>query len=247
MKICSLTDIGSTREMNQDYLYSSEEAVGKLPNLFIVADGMGGHKAGEFASRYVVETTVRSIEGSKEEEPITILSESIETANRKLKEYADAHQQMKGMGTTIVAAVIQERSLIAANVGDSRLYVVGDEITQVTQDHSLVQELVRLGQMDQESAKTHPDKNVITRAVGVSDNVKIDIFERQLNPGEYIVLCSDGLTNMVDDAVILQILHGAGNLSDKAEQLIKLANKNGGKDNITVIIIEPNLDEVTEC
>ena len=247
MKISSLTDIGSTREMNQDYLYSSEEAVGKLPNLFIVADGMGGHKAGEFASRYVVETTVRTIEGSKEEEPITILSESIETANRKLKEYADAHQQMKGMGTTIVAAVIQERSLIAANVGDSRLYVVGDEITQVTQDHSLVQELVRLGQMDQESAKTHPDKNVITRAVGVSDNVKIDIFERQLNPGEYIVLCSDGLTNMVDDAVILQILHGAGNLSDKAEQLIKLANKNGGKDNITVIIIEPNLDEVTEC
>lgn len=247
MKISSLTDIGNTREMNQDYLYSSEEAVGKLPNLFIVADGMGGHKAGEFASRYVVETTVRTIEGSKEEEPITILSESIETANRKLKEYADAHQQMKGMGTTIVAAVIQERSLIAANVGDSRLYVVGDEITQVTQDHSLVQELVRLGQMDQESAKTHPDKNVITRAVGVSDNVKIDIFERQLNPGEYIVLCSDGLTNMVDDAVILQILHGAGNLSDKAEQLIKLANKNGGKDNITVIIIEPNLDEVTEC
>ena len=247
MKICSLTDIGSTREMNQDYLYSSEEAVGKLPNLFIVADGMGGHKAGEFASRYVVETTVRTSEGSKEDEPITILSESIETANRKLKEYADAHQQMKGMGTTIVAAVIQERSLIAANVGDSRLYVVGDEITQVTQDHSLVQELVRLGQMDQESAKTHPDKNVITRAVGVSDNVKIDIFERQLNPGEYIVLCSDGLTNMVDDAVILQILHGAGNLSDKAEQLIKLANKNGGKDNITVIIIEPNLDEVTEC
>lgn len=125
--------------------------------------------------------------------------------------------------------------------------MVGDEITQVTQDHSLVQELVRLGQMDQESAKTHPDKNIITRAVGVSDQVKIDIFERQLNPGEYIVLCSDGLTNMVDDAVILQILHGTCSLSDKAEQLIELANKNGGKDNITVIIIEPNLDEVTEC
>ena len=247
MKISSLTDIGSTREMNQDYLYSSEEAVGKLPNLFLVADGMGGHKAGEFASRYVVETTVRSIEGSKEEEPIAILSEGIETANRKLKEYADAHQQMKGMGTTVVAAVIRGRSLLAANVGDSRLYVVGDEITQVTQDHSLVQELVRLGQMDQESAKTHPDKNIITRAVGVSDEVKIDIFERQLNPGEYIVLCSDGLTNMVDDAVILQILHGKCSLSDKAEQLIELANKNGGKDNITVIIIEPSLDEVTEC
>ena len=92
MKISSLTDIGNTREMNQDYLYSSEESVGKLPNLFLVADGMGGHKAGEFASRYVVEHIVRSIKGSKEEEAVRILSESIETANRKLKEYADAHQ-----------------------------------------------------------------------------------------------------------------------------------------------------------
>ena len=142
MKISSLTDIGNTREMNQDYLYSSEESVGKLPNLFLVADGMGGHKAGEFASRYVVEHIVRSIKGSKEEEAVRILSESIETANRKLKEYADAHQQMRGMGTTIVAAVIQGRTLLVANVGDSRLYIVGDEITQVTQDHSLVQEMV---------------------------------------------------------------------------------------------------------
>ncbi|MFR5115643.1 MAG: protein phosphatase 2C domain-containing protein [Eubacterium sp.] len=129
MKISSLTDIGNTREMNQDYLYSSEESVGKLPNLFLVADGMGGHKAGEFASRYVVEHIVRSIKGSKEEEAVGILSESIETANRKLKEYADAHQQMRGMGTTIVAAVIQGRTLLVANVGDSRLYIVGDEIT----------------------------------------------------------------------------------------------------------------------
>ena len=247
MKISSLTDIGNTREMNQDYLYSSEESVGKLPNLFLVADGMGGHKAGEFASRYVVEHIVRSIKGSKEEEAVRILSESIETANRKLKEYADAHQQMRGMGTTIVAAVIQGRTLLVANVGDSRLYIVGDEITQVTQDHSLVQEMVRLGQMDPQSAKNHPDKNIITRAVGVSEKVKIDIFERQLRAGEYIILCSDGLTNMVEDSVILQILHGAGSLSDKAERLIELANKNGGKDNITVIIIEPNSAEVAEC
>ena len=189
----------------------------------------------------------RQIKGSKEEEAVGILSESIETANRKLKEYADAHQQMRGMGTTIVAAVIQGRTLLVANVGDSRLYIVGDEITQVTQDHSLVQEMVRLGQMDPQSAKNHPDKNIITRAVGVSEKVKIDIFERQLRAGEYIILCSDGLTNMVEDSVILQILHGAGSLSDKAERLIELANKNGGKDNITVIIIEPNSDEVAEC
>ena len=195
----------------------------------------------------MVEHIVRSIKGSKAEEAVGILSESIETANRKLKEYADAHQQMRGMGTTIVAAVIQGRTLLVANVGDSRLYIVGDEITQVTQDHSLVQEMVRLGQMDPQSAKNHPDKNIITRAVGVSEKVKIDIFERQLRAGEYIILCSDGLTNMVEDSVILQILHGAGSLSDKAERLIELANKNGGKDNITVIIIEPNSDEVAEC
>lgn len=132
---------------------------------------------------------------------------------------------MRGMGTTIVAAVIQGRTLLVANVGDSRLYIVGDEITQVTQDHSLVQEMVRLGQMDPQSAKNHPDKNIITRAVGVSEKVKIDIFERQLRAGEYIILCSDGLTNMVEDSVILQILHGAGSLSDKAERLIELANK----------------------
>ena len=211
MKISSLTDIGNTREMNQDYLYSSEESVGKLPNLFLVADGMGGHKAGEFASRYVVEHIVRSIKGSKEEEAVGILSESIETANRKLKEYADAHQQMRGMGTTIVAAVIQGRTLVVANVGDSRLYIVGDEITQVTQDHSLVQEMVRLGQMDPQSEITFK---------GYED-VKAGIVKWPMS-----------------------VIRISG--PDK-ERLIELANKNGGKDNITVIIIEPNSDEVAEC
>lgn len=247
MKISSLTDIGATREMNQDYLYSSEEAVGNLPNLFLVADGMGGHKAGEFASRFTVEAVVAAIRESKEERPIAILSQSIQCANRRLKEYADGHQQMKGMGTTIVAAVIEKNSLIVANVGDSRLYIVGDTIEQITEDHSLVQEMVRLGEMDEESARNHPNKNIITRAIGASEDVKIDIFEKHLHDGEYIVLCSDGLTNMVEDSMILQVLHGEGTLTDKTERLVELANKNGGKDNITVTIIEPNSDEVTEC
>ena len=247
MKISSLTDIGNTREMNQDYLYSSEESVGKLPNLFLVADGMGGHKAGEFASRYVVEHIVRSIKGSKEEEAVGILSESIETANRKLKEYADAHQQMRGMGTTIVAAVIQGRTLLVANVGDSRLYIVGDEITQVTQDHSLVQEMVRLGQMDPQSAKNHPDKNIITRAVGVLPEVTADFFEISLKPGDEILMCSDGLTNMIEDDEIRHIVLGQRDIVEKAEKLIETANRNGGKDNITVVLIEPFSDEVKEC
>ena len=140
MKISSLTDIGTTREMNQDYLYSSEEAVGNLPNLFLVADGMGGHKAGEFASRFAVEAVVAAIRENQEKRPVAILSQSIQRANRRLKEYADEHQQMKGMGTTIVAAVIDQDTLIVANVGDSRLYIIGDTIEQITEDHSLVQE-----------------------------------------------------------------------------------------------------------
>ena len=152
------------------------------------------------------------------------------------------------MGTTIVAATVIGNTLYAANVGDSRLYVINQEdITQITRDHSLVEEMVSMGEINREQARNHEKKNIITRAVGVADEVKIDIFERQLDPGEDIVLCSDGLTNMVEDEVILRILHGTCSLSDKAEQLIELANKNGGKDNITVIIIEPNLDEVTEC
>ena len=187
MKISSLTDIGTTREMNQDYLYSSEEAVGNLPNLFLVADGMGGHKAGEFASRFAVEAVVAAIRENQEERPVAILSQSIQRANRKLKEYADEHQQMKGMGTTIVAAVIDQDTLIVANVGDSRLYIIGDTIEQITEDHSLVQEMVRLGKMDEESARNHPNKNIITRAIGTSEDVKIDIFERQIHADEYIV------------------------------------------------------------
>lgn len=106
---------------------------------------------------------------------------------------------------------------------------------------------MRLGKMDEESARNHPNKNIITRAIGTSEDVKIDIFERQVHAGEYIVLCSDGLTNMVEDSVILEVLHGTGSLADKTERLVELANQNGGRDNITVTIIEPNSDEVTEC
>ena len=248
MKTFSMTHIGRRREMNQDYMYTSENAVGKLPNLFLVADGMGGHKAGEYASRFTVEKIVETIETSGQTEPVAAMKEAVEAANRGLLEEAGRDAAKAGMGTTVVAATVIGDHLHVANVGDSRLYLINHEaIRQITRDHSLVEEMVRLGEMDKADAKDHPDKNIITRAVGVSEKVKIDIFERQLRAGEYIILCSDGLTNMVEDSVILQILHGAGSLSDKAERLIELANKNGGKDNITVIIIEPNSDEVAEC
>lgn len=238
MKISSLTDIGVKREMNQDYLYSSEEAVGKLPNLFLVADGMGGHKAGEFASRFVVEAIVASVSENESEKPAQILSEAIRSANARLKEYAATHPQMQGMGTTVVAAVFDGDRLITANVGDSRLYVIGEEIKQITQDHSLVQEMVRLGELDAESARFHPDKNIITRAVGVSENVEADVFETQLSPGDIILLCTDGLSNMVEDADILRIARSEGTITERNERLVALANENGGSDNITAIMIE---------
>lgn len=239
MKKCSLTDIGMRREMNQDYFYSSEEPVGSLPNLFIVADGMGGHSAGEFASRYVVETMVNTAKNTEKTDTIGILTECVSNANASLRAYADDHEQMRGMGTTLVAAVLEGRRLVTINVGDSRLYVIGDRIRQITQDHSLVQEMVRMGEMDEESARTHPDRNIITRAIGADRKVQADVFETVLDPGDRILLCSDGLTNMVKDEEILQIMNGPEDLTSKTEYLVELANKNGGKDNITVITVEP--------
>ena len=219
MKKCSLTDIGMRREMNQDYFYSSEEPVGSLPNLFVVADGMGGHNAGEFASRYAVETMVNTAKNTEKTDTIGILTECVSNANASLWAYAGAHDEMRGMGTTLVAAVLDGRRLVTVNVGDSRLYVIGDGIRQITEDHSLVQEMVRMGEMDRESARTHPDRNIITRAVGADRKVQTDVFETVLEPGDRILLCSDGLTNMVEDQRILQVMNGEGDLTSKTESL----------------------------
>lgn len=242
MKVCSLTDIGASREINQDYLYSSDEPVGRLPNLFVVADGMGGHNAGEFASRYAVETIVDTASKTEKRDIVAILTESVETANAAIKAYADEHIGMAGMGTTVVAAVLNGHNLVTANVGDSRLYLVGSEIRQISRDHSLVQEMIRMGELDAKRARLHPDKNIITRAVGAEKTVLVDLFESVLEPGDRILLCSDGLTNMVEDSVILETLNQEGDLESKTEQLVRLANENGGKDNITVITIDPELE-----
>ena len=247
MKSYAMTDVGRVRHVNQDYIFASDEPIGNLPNLYIVADGMGGHNAGDYASRCAVATVIDTVRGEREFNPIRILNAAIERANQEVYQRAREDEKLEGMGTTMVAVTIVGKYAYVANVGDSRLYVIGSQLLQITRDHSLVGEMVRMGELTEEEGRLHPDKNIITRAVGVSEKVKIDIFERQLRAGEYIILCSDGLTNMVEDSVILQILHGAGSLSDKAERLIELANKNGGKDNITVIIIEPNSDEVAEC
>ena len=205
MKTYSITDTGALREMNQDYFFASDDPVGNLPNLYIVADGMGGHKAGDYASRYTTQRVVASVSRDPGEEPVSIIKEAINTANKILIEEAAEDESKQGMGTTLVVASIIDGKLYVANVGDSRLYIVNDNIRQVTRDHSLVAEMVRLGEVDVAAAREHPDKNIITRAIGAKENVEADFFEVELQEGDRIVICTDGLTNMVEDEVIRNI------------------------------------------
>jgi len=240
MKTFSMTDAGRRRDMNQDYLYASETAVGKLPNLFIVADGMGGHKAGEYASQTAVETIVEYIKDNESELLVSTIKKAIGEANKKILKEAIIDIEKEGMGTTVVAATIKGDRLLAANVGDSRLYLVNEEgITQVTVDHSYVEEMIRSGRIARSEAKHHPDKNKITRAVGVFPKIEVDFFEVKVAQGDTILLCTDGLTNMVEDEDIKKIILGQRDIVEKTATLVETANKNGGTDNITVLLIEP--------
>ena len=243
LKTFSITDIGRKRKVNQDYIYTSEKPVGNLPNVFIVADGMGGHNAGDYASKVTVETMLAEMENSFEKNPTLIFRKAIEEANDVIRKRASEDEKLEGMGTTVVVASCMGRFLQVANVGDSRLYVVGSKIRQITRDHSYVEEMVRIGELDRADARNHPDKNIITRAIGVLPEVSADFFETVLVPGDTVLLCSDGLTNMVDDADIKRIVLGQRDIVEKTQRLIDAANENGGKDNITVVLIEPFSDE----
>lgn len=239
MKIFSVTDMGRKRQVNQDYVFTSTEKIGNLPNLFVVADGMGGHNAGDFASKFTVEAVVKFIEQMNEQDPKEILRTAIVKANEALNLKAKESAELDGMGTTLVVATINKDKLLVANVGDSRLYLLNEQITQITADHSLVAEMVRLGEIDKNIARIHPDKNIITRAIGVGSDVKIDFFEVDLRKGDSILMCSDGLTNMIEDEEIKFIIQNKKDISEKGNELIRIANVNGGQDNIAVIIIEP--------
>lgn len=243
LKSFSVTDIGKKRKLNQDFVFASEEPIGNLPNVFIVADGMGGHNAGDFASKCTVETMVREIRSSFEKSPIRILSKAIRDANDRIRRKAEEDKSLYGMGTTVVAATCLGKYLQVANVGDSRLYVINEDIRQITRDHSLVEEMVRMGGLDRKLARNHPDKNIITRAIGARDTVEIDFFHEELSSGDIVLMCSDGLTNMLEDEEIGRILKGSGSLEEKAEKLVAAANNNGGKDNIAVIIIDMFAEE----
>lgn len=238
MKTFSRTDTGRRREMNQDYVYTSETPVGNLPNLLILADGMGGHNAGDYASRYTVEMIVDFVRNSSETSPVAIIREAIRRANRAVMEKAQTDIDLEGMGTTVVVATVKERELCVANVGDSRLYIAGRDFRQITKDHSYVQEMVRRGEISPEVARIHPDRNIITRAVGGWNDIEVDFFEVELEEGDQILMCSDGLTDMLEDEEIFEIINEKQEKEEVLDALIEAANEYGGNDNITVILTE---------
>lgn len=237
MQFGAITDIGMRRKINEDsYCIHNEEV---FPYA-VVADGMGGHQAGEIASKMAVDIIEDYLNKNLNEkldyvEAGEVVRQSFISANSVIYNYAKNHYKVMGMGTTATLAMIYQNKIITANVGDSRAYKVDKTgIQQLTRDHSYVQELVLRGEISPEMAKHHPKKNYITRAMGAEDIVKVDISIKPYD-GEVLVLCSDGLTNFVDDDEIRACIESKKALQKSAEDLTELANSRGGSDNITIV------------
>lgn len=246
MEACALTDTGQKRSMNQDFIYARTEPIGSLENLFIVADGMGGHQAGDFASRFVVENLVQFFEMTYPDRDVHgILKEGIRKVNRELYEEASRKPELKGTGSTLVLATIKGNVLYVANIGDSRLYLLRGELEQITKDHSYVEELVAMGKLKRGSRDYLEKKNIITRAVGVSEEVDTDLFALKLKSGDQILMCSDGLSNMVDELEMEYIIRSEDGVEARAKALVDAANRSGGQDNISVVLVEPQISEVS--
>ena len=247
----SESNIGNVRRLNEDFVFASEKPVGPLENLFLVADGMGGHQGGDYASRYTVEHMISKLAGMETKSPIAAINDAILQINAELYEQGRMVEELQGMGTTLVAATISGSTLYVANVGDSRLYRISDHLKQVTRDHSLGGgDDSGEGRMTRDSAIYWEKKNIITRAIGAYERVTADFFEVELNPGDRILLCSDGLSNMVEDRQIEQILlktENRRNLMAAGRELIAAGKANGGKDNLLVVLVDPELDEVKKC
>ncbi len=233
------TNIGKRRKVNEDSFLISE--LEDFPYI-LVADGMGGHKAGEIASIMAVETIKKHLEKNLKEgldyvEAGEEIRQAFIAANSSIYTYSKNHNKVMGMGTTATLAMVYRGKLITAHVGDSRVYTAGSKLLQVTKDHSYVQELLLRGEITPEQAKNHPQKNYITRAMGVEDIVKVDIGIKAYK-GEKILVCSDGLTNMLEDDEILKLLKTKKSVQERAEMLVDAANSAGGLDNITVAVME---------
>ncbi len=236
MRAFGATDIGLKRKVNQDSFFYSDEPIGCFPNLYIVADGMGGHKAGDRASSYAVTRFVDYAKHSTEKHLFTGMKQLLEKINDEIYKMSMEDDAYAGMGTTFVVATVVGDQAYIMNVGDSRLYYFDGSIRQVTLDHSLVEELVRAGELKPSESKTHPQKNIITKAVGVSEAIEPDFFLETMAEGSSILMCSDGLSNMVSDNELSRILTSASTEEEAVHQCIEEALFYGGLDNIAVVI-----------
>lgn len=241
VEVFGLSDVGCIRELNEDCYCICGFGDNSERGFCILADGMGGHNAGEVASqnavKLIAEEMNRLLESGEKEIPGQ-LSRAVSAANTGVYTMASENPIHRGMGTTVVTAFIDDGTAYVANVGDSRAYAVrDDEIVQITTDHSVVSELVMRGTITKEEARLHPQKNIITRAVGTDKSVRTDIFEYNYSPGDVMIICSDGLSTMLDDNRILEIIKSKKTSEDTVNSLIAAAKDEGGLDNITVICI----------
>ncbi len=239
MKCYGKTDIGRVRVSNQDAFETLELTAGTW--LAVVCDGMGGANAGNIASatatKFIVEFVRRSLrKGLAAEDYASLLQNAIRSANIAVYDLASKNEDYKGMGTTVVAVIATETEMVVAHVGDSRVYKINQEIQQLTRDHSVVQNLIESGELTPEEARTHPRKNVITRALGIAEDVCADCNIFPFENGDTVLLCSDGLTNYIETDSILQIIKDT-EPEQIVETLVARANHNGGGDNVTAIIV----------
>lgn len=233
MEYAALTDVGMRRHNNEDSYIVNVSGNDKI---FIVADGMGGHNAGEIASLEacrITESFVLEGKGNIDD----VLRDGVVKANRDIYVRSCENDAMKGMGTTIDVCVIDGNKLHIAHVGDSRVYIVNKEsIRRVTRDHSIVGMMLEEGSITEEEARVHPQRNYITRAVGSSANIEVDIICEEIHSGEWVLMCTDGLTNMIEREVLHSVIKNSDSVDDAAEELVRRAKENGGDDNITVIL-----------
>lgn len=252
MLMANRSNIGSVRQVNEDQSWTGKLSTGTA--LAVVADGMGGHQAGDVASRMAVEAFCFAMKSNLPGDGITLpegkmlMRQAITEANSSVYELSSREERYRHMGTTIVAALLQEANIIIGHVGDSRAYKISEgAMEQLTVDHTLVNELVKSGQLSKDEAVNHPRRNVLTRAIGTDAHVEIDVQAVKWSSCDTLLLCSDGLTNMVsENEIVGAIMNEELELEDKADHLIQLALNGGGDDNITVVLIQPSADRERE-
>ena len=233
------TDVGKLRKINQDYVYINNEPIGSLDNLYIVADGVGGHNAGEVASESAIDFFEQFIYETEDDEILDLLVSALAYANEQVFKLSKTNKAYANMGTTLLATTIKNNKIFIAHVGDCRLYGIrNNKIVQMTSDHTYAMDLFKAGVISKEEAENSKDSNILTRAIGTDKNVKADALFCDIFENDIFIMCSDGLSDMLTDDEIFEIASKDISTENKVNYLIQKANDNGGKDNIAVIIIE---------